>query len=147
MNHRDLCKIGADFLLKSKDYRLRSQYVLLDFVPIFGESPDVFGLQGTNSTILLEIKMSRSDFLRDKKKKHKFFSSGIGQTRYYLCPENIIKPEELPKGFGLLYFSDTIKVIKFSDIFMRDMVHEHRIMYSVIRRLSNKQKLLNFRKN
>lgn len=54
-------------------------------------------------TVGYEIKVSRSDFLRDTKWReylpycHRF---------YFACPKGLIHPDELPKGIGLVYIGD-----------------------------------------
>lgn len=53
---------------------------------------------------LIETKISRSDFLADAKKTfRKDPTQGIGDYRYYACPEGLIKPDELPEKWGLIY--------------------------------------------
>jgi hypothetical protein len=42
--------------------------------------------------------------LADKRKPHRSGDVlGLGRWRYYMCPQNLIKPEELPEKWGLLY--------------------------------------------
>lgn len=68
-----------------------------------GECPDAIGWR-SNYSILVECKTSRSDFLADKKKHFKSDPQrGVGTYRFYLCMPGIIKPEDLPEGWGLLY--------------------------------------------
>ncbi len=69
------------------------------------ENPDVWGYDG-NSTVLIEVKVSHSDFLADQKKYWRNVEPEYtaGNRRWYLCPEGVIKPEELPEGWGLLYW-------------------------------------------
>lgn len=52
--------------------------------------------------MLVEVKVSRSDFLRDKHKPHRH-TGGLGDFRYYMCPEGMIKIEDLPDRWGLLW--------------------------------------------
>lgn len=78
-----------------------------------GEVPDAIGFRATgghrmpcNGSVLVEAKISRSDFLADKKKPHRTNPhKGIGNWRYYLCPEGVISPEELPEKWGLIYIT------------------------------------------
>ena len=67
------------------------------------EIPDAIGWKSSYWSTLVECKTSRADFLRDMKK---FFrreaNYGMGQRRYYLTPTGLVKPEELPPGWGLL---------------------------------------------
>jgi hypothetical protein len=59
-----------------------------------------------DGSIVLEAKVSRADFLADAKKPHRQPGKGLGRWRYYLCPEGLISPDELPLGWGLLYASE-----------------------------------------
>lgn len=147
MTHRELCEIGAKYLRNCKIWWIRKPYVLLEMCPIGGESPDVFGLDGSRS-LLIEVKITRSDFKTDFKKKYRQEGKGVGLTRYYLCPEGVIGEKELPDKWGLLWCNDKgkIEVIKRSECFHeRDFEHELTIMQSVIRRLADKRKILDFR--
>ena len=67
-----------------------------------GEQPDAI-VFCSNSTAIVEVKISRSDFQADSKKPWRSGRPSLCVYRYYLCPEGLIKPEELPKGWGLLY--------------------------------------------
>jgi hypothetical protein len=53
--------------------------------------------------VLVECKISRADFLADREKpfrrKQEF---GLGCERFYLTPAAMLRPEELPVGWGLL---------------------------------------------
>ena len=68
-----------------------------------GEIPDVIGWKN-GCSILIECKSNRADFLSDK---HKHFRKnpklGIGMSRMYFCPPDIIMPKDLPEGWGLLW--------------------------------------------
>lgn len=71
-----------------------------------GELPDAIGWRDGLS-ILLECKTSRSDFLSDKKKKFRTLSDiGMGDWRFYMCPPEVIKIDDLPEGWGLLYATE-----------------------------------------
>lgn len=71
------------------------------------EVPDAIGWRalaygGMGSTVV-EVKVSRADFLADRKKPHRRDPSrGLGRFRYYLAPEGLIDPAELPPRWGLL---------------------------------------------
>lgn len=71
-----------------------------------GESVD--GLVVSSSAVyVIEAKVSRADFLADKKKPHRADPNlALGQYRYYACPEGMIKPEELPEKWGLIYVNE-----------------------------------------
>ena len=55
-------------------------------------------------SIVYEVKVSRSDFLNDE--KWKFYLPYCNEF-YFVCPDGLIKPEELPSEAGLLYVSKT----------------------------------------
>lgn len=65
------------------------------------EIPDIVGYRSTSS-IVIEVKVSRSDFRRDARKAHRS-AGGLGLYRFYLCPAGVIDPSELPERWGLLY--------------------------------------------
>ncbi|WP_026960515.1 hypothetical protein [Aliagarivorans taiwanensis] len=68
-----------------------------------GELPDALGFRN-GASCLIEVKVTRSDFLSDKNKRfRKEPEMGMGDWRFYMCPPEIIKPDELPSGWGLLY--------------------------------------------
>jgi hypothetical protein len=68
----------------------------------FREQPDVLGFTSSTS-VLLEIKVSRNDFLSDFKKVFRIDTEkGVGEWRFYVCPEGLICIDELPKGWGLI---------------------------------------------
>ena len=73
------------------------------------EYPDVLGT-GMKNDINIECKVSRQDFIKDGKKRH---NHPFGNYKFYACPEGLIKPEEVPEKFGLIYVDrKTCKVIK-----------------------------------
>lgn len=66
MTHRELCKLAAKYLRqKGINRNGKCQYVVCELERV-GESPDAFGFGGSY-TQLIEVKVSRSDFLSDKK--------------------------------------------------------------------------------
>lgn len=81
-----------------------------------GAKPDVYGFGLT--TVNIECKVSRSDFLADLKKEH---HHPYGHYKIYACPKNMIKPDELPEKWGLLWFTDggagklVVEPIEFTD--------------------------------
>jgi hypothetical protein len=68
-----------------------------------GEVPDVIGWKGHCQSVLVECKVSRSDFLTDAGKPFRQKpEDGLGSKRFYMAPAGIIAREELPKYWGLL---------------------------------------------
>lgn len=76
------------------------------------ERPDVIAFR-SNCSAMIEVKVSRSDFRADCKKPERE-AGGLGNYRFYLCPEGMITPDELPPRWGLLYAKgrSVIEVVK-----------------------------------
>ena len=69
---------------------------------VHGEQPDVLGLTSYGNSIVVEVKVSRSDFLADKKKPWRANPNmGMGQERVYLAPEGLLKLSDIPYGWQL----------------------------------------------
>lgn len=94
-------------LVAAAEHWLRRQYrcgiVLSEQYCATGEVPDVIAWKGKCRSVVVEVKVSRADFLADAKKPFRMRpEEGMGAERMYLAPEGIIRPEDLPKGWGLL---------------------------------------------
>ena len=73
-----------------------------------GEIPDAFGARTVTedeSSVVLEVKVSRADFKSDVLKPHRQPGGGMGVYRYYMCPEGMIGIDELPERWGLIEVS------------------------------------------
>lgn len=108
MTHKALCDIAAKWLKRNQSQNGHGCAVSVTEAPSGwnGEIPDAIGFRiaGHNDgSIVVEVKVSRSDFLADKKKPHRANDAGLGNWRYYLCPEGLINPSDLPNGWGLLW--------------------------------------------
>ena len=78
--------------------------VLYEFATDADENPDVIGWIPEAGSVLIECKLTRSDFLRDAAKAvRRNPRAGMGQRRYYLCPPDVIKTKDLPPKWGLLW--------------------------------------------
>jgi hypothetical protein len=65
--------------------------------------PDAIGWKRANHSVLVECKVARADFLADRGKPFRQKpEQGVGCERFYLTPPVLVKPEELPSGWGLL---------------------------------------------
>lgn len=74
-----------------------------ELVTLAMETPDVLGLGGTVASILVECKVSRADFLADRKKAWRVNPSmGMGSHRIYCAPEGLLQLDELPEKWALL---------------------------------------------
>lgn len=146
MKHKDLVEIGWKWLRK------RCGVAFKEIVSYNKETPDVIGFMSGES-ILIEVKVSRSDFLRDKKKYHRGQSlNGMGKYRFYMCPEGLIRTEDLPSYWGLLWVNEKGKVEIVHNPYCPnptgniwrggfdcDVRAEHRFMYSILRRMNIKR--------
>ena len=109
--HQELVRVGAEWLAGEKSGDYRCSFVVTEFSDEWSdrrvETPDVFGIMVGNtyfgSTGLIECKRTRSDFQGDKHKSFRRNGYGVGNYRFYLCPSGLIRTEELPARWGLLY--------------------------------------------
>ena len=121
---------------KARAWLLRRYGVVISEMAAGRETADAIGLGGDSTVI--ECKASRSDFLADRNKSFRQFPDfGMGDQRFYFAPKALIKPDELPPGWGLLELSDQyILKTKESEHFKKDHQAEIRLLVSTIRRLN-----------
>jgi hypothetical protein len=68
-----------------------------------GEMPDAIGWKRGCYSIVIECKLSRTDFFADHEKPFRQHPElGLGCERFYLTPRHLLDPRELPAGWGLL---------------------------------------------
>jgi len=131
MEHSELIKRAAKWLAP------KYGVVLTEYHCLTTEIPDVLGFNKSES-ILIECKVSRSDFFHDTQKacrnngKHHF-----GNKRYYLVPDGMVAACEVPEGWGLLYakansFKTVVAAPWHSEPEVK--VEEYNILYSLVRR-------------
>lgn len=101
--HAEGCQIAAKYLSN----RMGCGAVFVEPNPFENtESPDAIGFRPGGCSILMEVKVSRADFLSDSRKPHRIDPArGMGSWRFYVCPEGVIKVEDLPPKWGLFYFT------------------------------------------
>lgn len=143
--HSDICAIACRILKTT----FGCAVAVKEFVTLNSESPDAFGYRNSgHETYLIEVKVSRSDFLADKNKSfRKNPNKGIGLYRYYMAPKGMISTDELPDKWGLIEVCDNGKCVvikgkkpktwggtewEFRD---RNVLGEITIMYSLCRRM------------
>jgi hypothetical protein len=81
----------------------RCGVVLSEQACVSGEMPDAIGWKRACHSVLIECKITRSDFLVDRAKPFRLKpDQGVGCERFYLVPVGLVRPEELPQGWGLL---------------------------------------------
>lgn len=146
LDHKSLCEIAIKWLRKVK-----KQNLMYHTYPITGseiacynggkwiEIPDAIGFNSYSSCVI-ECKMSRSDFFADQKKPFRIDGDGMGNYRYYLCQENLINENELPKGWGLIYVSKSgrtkeIKKSDFFDLTKYGYTNERCYLFSICKRI------------
>lgn len=100
--------------------------------------PDAIGWKwGGGECHLVECKTSRSDFKADEKKQHKRWGRTPGSQRWYFTEPGLVKPEEMPEGWGLVEVHEKSCRVKLDaprhheDRCMRS---ENAIMFSALRR-------------
>jgi hypothetical protein len=97
---------------------LRAKYkcgvVLSEQYCATGEVPDAIGWKGFCRSVVVECKVSRSDFLADAAKPFRQVpEEGLGSERYYLAPAGLIRAEEMPNGWGLLECTNReVRIVK-----------------------------------
>jgi len=165
--HYQLCCEAAKWLHRRKhDYKkcqnkpchkgefcrhcLRFKYVAVELNTYCTEQTDVWGYDG-NTTAVIEVKTSHTDFLNDSKKwwrgeESKECGLQAGMLRWYLCPSGVISADELPSGWGLLYWDGkNIEHVVAPTLFENTLKSDIRILYSLLRRENFPQKIFNYR--
>lgn len=110
--HKQLTEIAVKWLKRSHSQKGPGCHVAVSECRSgwSDEIPDAIGFRAAgknDGSVIVEVKISRSDFLADAKKPHRNGSViGLGNWRYYLCPEGVIRPDEIPTNWGLLYVNN-----------------------------------------
>ena len=139
--HGELIQRAEKWAYGNSLYRnkYRCNVVFPELVTWCRETPDIIGwCRGSTTTLLIEVKVSRSDFKVEKKKLHRRMPErAMGNFRFYCCPYNMIREEEVPDFWGLLYLSKTgksIKLIKPAEYQKANIKEEYKFLLSVVRR-------------
>jgi hypothetical protein len=111
MTHAALVRKAVEWL---RSYRCG--VVLSEQACVSGEMPDAIGWKRACHSVLVECKISRADFLADRAKPFRQKpDSAVGCERFYLAPRDLIRPDELPSGWGLLeLYNRKIEMIRAS---------------------------------
>lgn len=131
MTHKECVAAGASWLYNKCDV------VMPEFFTHNSELADVIGFKTGGHSIMIECKVSRGDFLGDKKKPFRFRPErGMGDQRYYCCPAGMILPRELPEGWGLIYVYPTgfVKRVKWAAKLPKNVEAEHHLLFYYARR-------------
>lgn len=100
MSHDELVKAAENWLMKTRN----CSFAFTELKCLrTSEIADAIGFRDGTS-ILVECKATRADFLADRRKSFRRRpQDGMGSYRFYLCPEGVIKPEDLPERWGLIW--------------------------------------------
>jgi hypothetical protein len=144
MNHKELTLKASRWLKKHSNNTVipncREVATEISCANATGEIADVIGWCSWTS-VLIEVKVSRSDFKRDSKKIFREYADmGMGEFRYYICPTDLIKIDELPPNWGLLYYSKDcgIKIIQKAERQQANLQSERTLLLSLLRRKNKK---------
>ncbi|MBQ9340061.1 MAG: hypothetical protein IJS13_07000 [Paludibacteraceae bacterium] len=147
-SHHELCLLAAEWLFKrgNKGSWRSCNYVAVEVNTVSSIICDVLGWGGTDG-VQIECKVSRSDFLADKRKQHRQEpSKDMGAYRYFCCPQGIIKPKDLPTNWGLLYeVNGEIRLIVEAKEIEGAHCPELAVVSSVMRREGIKPQVFDYR--
>lgn len=101
------------------------------------ETPDAIAWSGRGESIMVEVKVSRADFHADKAKIfRREESNGVGTLRYFASPVGVLKPEDMPEGWGLLAIHQyQVRELVTPAVKPANRVNEVAMLVSAIRRL------------
>lgn len=101
------------------------------------ETPDAIAWSGRGESILVEVKVSRSDFHADKNKIFRRDEElGVGTHRYFAAPAGMLTPEDMPPGWGLLAIHQyQVREVVKPEIKIANRLAEVTMLVSAIRRL------------
>lgn len=107
-DHARLCDLAVAWLRRPNSSRGHGcLFAVSEIATGHGvEVPDAIGwrLDGLPQSIVVEVKVSRADFLADAHKPHRQDPhTGMGTWRYYMCPDGMIQVDDLPPRWGLLW--------------------------------------------
>ena len=136
VTHADLVSAAAKWLANTK----RCPVVITDMASAASETPDAIGWLNGQSH-LVECKASRADYAVDHEKRcRRHAEQAMGVYRYYLTPFEMVKPDELPPKWGLLWLKGRSITVQREPYWhttgRRDEVH---LLVSAVRRLATTQ--------
>ncbi len=119
LTHRQLCDLAVNWLKRPASRNGPGCQVAFSESrgDWSGEMPDAIGFRAAvyrECSVLIEVKISRADFLNDRRKPHRLEpATGMGVYRYFMAPTGLIAVDELPERWGLIEVNDknTPKVI------------------------------------
>lgn len=137
VDHKALTKVAVEWLRRHH----RCGVILWEATTTAGgEEPDAIGWRMNGSVShLVEVKVSRSDFLADRDKMFRRFPGmGVGRYRWMLVPDGLVTASETPPGWGLVYhtgFARSTRVVKKAEQQTEfNQHHELSLLYNGLRR-------------
>ena len=121
----------SDFLADAAKFARRNYSIKYICDPNYYSNHVVVNAQNKPVSISLE-NLAHNRIVRELWKEYPH----LGSRRYYVCPENLISPDEIKNGFGLWYFNEKtkrFKAIKESKEFRNDMHAERDILIHALR--------------
>lgn len=131
--HKEACNRAARWLQNT----IGCAVVMTERTTREQEIPDAIGWKSDGTSILVECKVSRSDFHADKAKTfRRIEEQGVGLRRYYAAPRGVLAPEDVPDGWGLLEITERlVRVRKEPESKAANKDAEVSMLVSAIRRL------------
>jgi hypothetical protein len=106
LTHANLCGIAVRWLKRPNNAGGHGCHIAMSECrpETTGEAPDAIGFRAghLDGSVVVEVKVSRSDFLADRAKPHRAEGAGMGTWRYYMAPAGLLTPEDMPYRWGLL---------------------------------------------
>jgi len=137
ITHADLCGLSELWLRTARGCGFAFRELACGSSSRNGEIPDAIGWTSTAS-ILVECKVSRSDFLADRGKPYREHPEmGMGNYRWYCAPAGIIAPTDLPPQWGLVELNGRrLRAVVAAEHQATNLIAERALCYSALRRLS-----------
>ena len=133
MTHKQAVRRIGNWLKNTKSCPV----VILELATANHETPDALAFYGGGSSILVECKVSRADFLSDRNKSFRLDpEQGMGDVRYFATPPGIIKESDDLEDWGLLEIHERcVKVVREPQPQTANKRAEIKMLMSAIRRL------------
>jgi hypothetical protein len=139
MTHEELRKTAVKWLTNTR----RCSVVLSEIVTGANETPDAIGWhRGGAFSILVECKISRSDFFRNDQKWCSRAGKLTGSQRYFMVPEDLVSESDMGKfpEYGLLSVgAHRICVLVEAPYREPDMRNEVIMLVSALRRVRTRE--------
>jgi hypothetical protein len=136
LTHKKLCKIAQDYLA---GHRFNCPVVVTELSCYkVDEIPDALGFQNDGRSILIECKVSKADYLADRKKLFRQAEYlGMGNEMYFLIPYGVIEKKDYPEKWGVLIYhpGGMIRMEQKPECFETNKAAEVALLTAVVRRL------------